>query len=580
MNRPFHRTHLVSILLALTSFSGSLAAQTTSGVSSSAGNYSHSFWPSVSADGRYTVYHSTGAQDPLDGCIDILLYDADLDSTVNLTGCDSQATAGGHSSLNPDISADASLVVFQRTMFLPPFPTTTQIVSRPAGGGAEAVVSRSDDSLGADPADGTCSHARLSEDGRHVVFETFADNLTTDVYPFAITQIMVRDRIAGTTTLISKALGLAQGGNGPSRWADISADGRFVVFESEATDLIAPGLDANNSVDVYVRDRDPDGNGTFDEGNGETFLVSQTATGVQGNFHSSTPAISGGGRFIAFASTANNLIPGDGNGSTDVIVADRDPDANGDFTDVPANLELVSVDSLGVQANGSSLWPSISEAGRFVAFSSIASDLVLNDSPPPTPNHRDVFVHDRQTGQTHKASVDSDGTHGNSESAFWNGKVDIAADGSRVVFESIADNLVSGDGNGLQDIFAHSICPTPGTDLGYGLAGWQNQTPHLTKCGVFSPLTSGTLRLTHARPAALSVLVLSLTSSPTPFKGGTLVPIPPSMIVGFITDSSGRLLLPGSGTGPADVHAQWIISDADGPAGAALSNAIRFEVLP
>jgi hypothetical protein len=176
---------------------------------------------------------------------------------------------------------------------------------------------------------------------------------------------------------------------------------------------------------------------------GFTELDSVSSAGVQGNQDSELPAISADGRYVAFASFSDNLVPGDTNGKVDVFVRDR----------LTGTTERVSVSSTGVQGNGNSGilngmgGPSISADGRFVAFDSAASTLVKGD----TNNTIDVFVHDRVTGTTERESVSSTGVQGNGDSTHPS----ISADGNRVAFDSFADTLVQPDTNFSQDVFVH-----------------------------------------------------------------------------------------------------------------------------
>jgi len=219
--------------------------------------------------------------------------------------------------------------------------------------------------------------------------------------------------------------------NGGSYRDRISADGRYVAFVSDATNLIPD--DTNNAEDVFVKDRQT----------GATTRVSVASqTGAQANNGSGTPAISGDGRFVAFYSDASNLVSGDTNGIGDIFVHDRQ-------TGVTTR---VSVDSSGNEANGqnSDYYLAISGDGRYVAFPSDATNLVSGD----TNNVTDIFVHDCQTGQTRRVSVASDGTEANGRSYFG---MDISDDGRYVVFSSFATNLVAGDTNGTRDIFVHDL---------------------------------------------------------------------------------------------------------------------------
>lgn len=210
----------------------------------------------------------------------------------------------------------------------------------------------------------------------------------------------------------------------------VSGDGRFVAFESSADNLI--GGDTNQAGDVFVHDRKP----------GKTKRVSVASDGTQGNDLSGSASISGDGRFVAFVSAASNLVPGDTNGVFDVFVHDRK-------TGITTR---VSVASDGTQGNADSAFvgaPQLSSGGRFVAFESFASNLVPGD----TNGTLDIFVHDRQTGTTTRASVASDGVEGNDQSL----SPSISGDGRFVSFDSVASNLVPGDTNGIIDVFLHQL---------------------------------------------------------------------------------------------------------------------------
>ena len=248
----------------------------------------------------------------------------------------------------------------------------------------------------------------------------------------------------GNTTRVSVASDGTQS-NHDSYNPSISADGRFVAFESEATNLVSG--DTNNFRDIFVHDRQT----------GQTTRVSVASDGTQSNQHSYNPSISADGRYVAFESEATNLVSGDTNNHQDIFVHDRQ---TGQTT-------RVSVASDGTQANDYSYNPSISADGRYVAFISYASNLVGGDTEPPTqpsttslPNNpaskvtggvSQVFVHDRQTGATTLVSVAIDGSEGSGE------EVSISADGRYVAFRSWDSNLVNGDTNNLPDIFVRDL---------------------------------------------------------------------------------------------------------------------------
>jgi Tol biopolymer transport system component len=237
--------------------------------------------------------------------------------------------------------------------------------------------------------------------------------------------VFVHDRQAGTTECSSVALGGVTGNTG-SYGAVISADGRFVAFTSQASDLVAGGTIGFN---IFVRDRQ----------NGTTELVSVSTSGAQGNSDSfDTPSISSDGRYVAFSSYASNLVVGDTNGTQDIFVRDRQL----------GTTERVSIDSGGVQGNGLSAIPSISADGRRVAFQSQAT-LVPGDTNLVT----DIFVRDRLTNTTERVSITSTGRQGDGSSEVPS----ISADGRHVAFQSFASNLVAGDSNGFRDVFVHDL---------------------------------------------------------------------------------------------------------------------------
>lgn len=265
---------------------------------------------------------------------------------------------------------------------------------------------------------GSSYGASLSADGRFVAFYSHASNLVpgdTNGYP----DVFVHDRLLGQTTSEGRQ------GNEISMNPAISADGRFVAFISWDHTLVPGGV--NNSSHIFVHDRQ----------NGKTSRVSVSSSGQQANSDSFGAAISADGRFVAFYSHAGNLVPGDTNHVQDVFLHDR-------YT---GQTSRVSVASGGQQANGPSFEPSISADGRFVTFHSGASNLVPGD----TNGFDDVFVHDRQSRQTSRVSVSSSGAQANGDC----GSPTISAGGRFISFTSQADNLVAEDTNLAWDIFVH-----------------------------------------------------------------------------------------------------------------------------
>jgi Tol biopolymer transport system component len=330
---------------------------------------SASFDPVISGDGRYIVFESSAGNlvpGDTNGVGDVFVHDRDTGGTERVSVAGDGAQANGSSGFE------------QR---------------RPA----------------------------ISADGRYIAFESFATNLVPDDTNDAA-DMFVHDRVTGSTERVSvasdgsqasfRSAGLEFGSFTPS----ISGDGRFVAFFSRAVNLVP---DDTNDGDVFVHDRVT----------GSTERVSVASDGTQTDIHneSYTPAISGDGRYVAFSSRANNLVPGDTNGTFDTFVHDR----------VTGSTERVSVTGDGTQANGNTFNPSISGDGRHVAFDSDASNLVPGD----TNSLPDVYLHDRDSGSVERVSVASDGAEGNNPSAH----AVVTPDGRYVAFGSFANNLVPGD---------------------------------------------------------------------------------------------------------------------------------------
>jgi len=361
--------------------------------------------------------------------------------------------------------------------------------------------------------------------------------------------------------------------------AAISGNGRYVVFSSVAGNLVA-GLTKNCTDgsgnprycrEVFLRDRDYDGNGIYDEPGGvRTILLSRGMNGKQANGDAWEVAMSTNGRFIAFNSDATNLVSADNNGARDVFVYDRDFDNDGDFDDV-TSITRASVKNNTANDDGHGgecLHPSISGDGRYIAFSSTFNDLVTGD----TNNKADVFVRDRQLNRTTRISlgivagppvtrtqltedstnpwITQDGrfvtfvskdptlagsatpvvadANGNLEDIFiadWRttpftltvasvipGLVTtgnnasftpfISTDGNYVTFASRASDLVANDTNNLQDIFVYdrSVAPAVVTRVNVNFFGQQavggnSYLPSITTDGRFLTFSSDATNL-------------------------------------------------------------------------------------
>lgn len=266
----------------------------------------------------------------------------------------------------------------------------------------------------------------ISASGRFVAFSSWADDLVVNDANGWM-DVFVRDRVLGTTECISLDV-LGSTANRISRNPALSGDGRFVAFESRATDLVStPDVNAFLE-DVFVCDRTT----------GVIQLVSVDSSGTQGNSVSRAPSISADGRYVAFESAADNLVSNDTNGTTDVFVRDL-----GLGTTVRA-----SISSAGSEADLASSKPFISADGRFVAFESMATNLAGLDAN----GNYDIYVHDMQTGLTVRGSVDSSGLGGVGDSF----EPRLTPDGRLLAFASYA-HLDAGDTNAEEDVFVRDM---------------------------------------------------------------------------------------------------------------------------
>jgi Tol biopolymer transport system component len=272
-------------------------------------------------------------------------------------------------------------------------------------------------------ANGRSSQPSISADGRYVAFGSNATDLVAGDTNGA-NDVFMRDTVAHVTRRVSVGRHGAQTADRKNSLnPSISADGRYVAFISRAANLVAS--DTNHNFDVFVRDMV----------NHLTRRVSVGRDGTQGNGRSRSPSISADGRYVAFVSASNNLVAGD-TGAYDVFVRDT----------VNHVTRRVSVGPGGAQPNGRSSRPSISANGRYVAFDSTARNLVAGD----TNDRFDVFVRDTVNHVTRRVSVGAGAAQANGN-GWW---AAISANGRYVAFQSAARNLVAGDTNGAEDVFA------------------------------------------------------------------------------------------------------------------------------
>lgn len=388
-----------------------------------------SLYPAISGDGRFSVFCS-GAPNLVpgdtNGYRDVFVHDRQTGQTTRVSVA-SDGTQANRDSGSPSISSDGRCVAFGSYAFnLVAGDTnwTWDIFVHDRQTGQTTRVSVASD--GAQASVYTYGQGSrlpaISADGRYVAFLSDAYNLVLGDTNYTW-DVFVHDRQTGQTTRVSVSSSGMQG-NADSWRPTMSADGRCVGFASRASNLVTD--DTNGNWDGFVHDRQT----------GVTERISVSTEGAQASAGMDQVSVSADGRYAAFYSGASNLVPSDTNGVTDVFVRDRQI----------GQTTRVSVASEGAQGNDYSYVPVISSDGRYVAFYSNASNLVPGDTW-----RYDVFVHDRQTGRTTMASAASDGVRGNAESGHDG--LSISADGRYVAFESVASNLIPVDTNGYGDIF-------------------------------------------------------------------------------------------------------------------------------
>lgn len=342
---------------------------------------------------------------------------------VSVSSAEAQANGG---SSNAFIAGDGRYVSFASQ--------ATNLVAGDTNAQADTFIrdlqatttSRTSLGAGGVVADAATDGASSSSNGRYVVFSTVASNLVAGDNN-GVADVFLRDRSTGTTTRIS----VSSTGTDPDGSSDqpfISADGAFVAFRSEATNLVSG--DTNGMADIFVREIST----------GVITRVNVRTSGLQAaGGASETPALSADGRYVVFSTNATNLVAGDVNGVADVYLRDRQ---------VPSTTRI-SIGLANAWANGESRAPSISGDGRYVAFSSVADNLAAGDSNTLS----DVYLRDRQTNTTQRISRGLGGT--DTDGASFDARV--GASGRWITFTSEATNLVSDDTNTVADVFVQHL---------------------------------------------------------------------------------------------------------------------------
>lgn len=386
----------------------------------------------MSADGRYLVFASKAtnltAASP-GGFSQVYLRDTELNTTIMVSLSNSGVPGDGDSGvgsgdlLGMAISSNGRFVAF------------TSKATNLDGGDGNSIqdiyvydvqqdrLARASVGLGGaiDP-DHDCFNPSVSDDGRLVVFSTVSALETADLNGLSDIYLWRRPNVSATR-ISSRS---AAESNGESTLPVINADGTFVAYASAASNLVDG--DTNSVGDIFL----------YSIADGATQLLSKTSSGVDSNGSSASPTISSDGRYVGFLSLASNLIDSDTNSSSDLFLVDTQQ----------STLERVSINSDRRQLKGASKRAAISSDGRYIAFQSEASNAVDRD----TNKTADIFVHDRQTQKTLRASLSFSGAQiANATNPF------ISTNGKLVAFESSDSSVVSGDSLSFVDIFVANL---------------------------------------------------------------------------------------------------------------------------
>ena len=525
----------------------------------------------VSADGRWVGFSADANLVPEDTGNHTDAYVRDrLLGTTFLISVAMDGSSGNAFSGAAYLSSDASCVAFfslASDMVAGDTNNLTDLFVRDLKAKTTTRVSVASDGS---QANGETTEASLSADGRWVAFMNGATNLvpgdTNGTY-----DVFVHDRVTGETTRVS----LDHEGNESTRGGglySISADGRYVAFSCYG---VLDPLDINQYVDTYVHDR----------WTSKSKLAALTYTGVGSASGTSSGQLSGNGRYLAFSTSGTDVVPGDTNGKSDIFVREL----------VLGTTVRANVSSSGAQANNNCFDPAISADGRYVGFTTLATNLVS----PPTNGAGHVFVKDLLTGAVSLKSVSSTGVPNNNFSQ----RVVLSADGSVTVWTSATDVLVPGDTNDAYDVFARECrvtkptswclaqanslgCPAtvvfhgePSVSAGSGFAigakNILNQTPGLLFYGTsgadLKPFQGGWLCI--AAPLLRTIVVSSGGSSS-----------PSADCTGVLSFDFNAWIA--SGVDPAlaqgtEVHAQfWSRDPGLPPPSVVLSNALNFQIAP
>lgn len=406
-----------------------------------------SYQPDVSSDGRYVAFASDATNlvgNDNNAASDIFVYDRQA-NTFEIVSRQSDGDASNGNSYEPAISGDGRWVVY--------CSFASNLVTSDDNNRPDIFLyDRQDDTVrrlsdapnGDDGNDNSCGQSDLSTNGQYVAFISDASNLVVSDTN-NVRDVFIYNRGDDTVRRITAENG--QQGAARSDMPSISDDGRYIAFQSDASNLITG--DDNNQSDIFV----------YDRSDNDMERVSQRQDGTDNSTGSFAPAISGDARFVVFEAGDGNLVGDDNNGKTDIFLHVRDGNA----------IERISLETDGGQANDNSTQASISTDGRYVTFTSAATDLDDNR----VVNITNIFVRDRSTNSTISVSYTTDDVPGNRNSDT----PQISGNGRYIVFASGATNLLPEDPNTRADVYLWDKDALPPAEVAFTV------TPTVARAG-------------------------------------------------------------------------------------------------
>lgn len=378
-----------------------------------------SVFPSVSGDGRFVAFISNSrglTDDPYVGGEHVYVHDRVAGETRRLARSDIIS--------GPSVAASGEFVAFFTYDSLVPEDTNqaADIYIYDLLDESYEIASLANSG---DLANDESFECAISGNGRFVAFTSLATNLTADGGEIGNHHVFLRDRLLGTTERIS----VTASGTLDGSWAEnpiISEDGRFVAFTSPTTAFVSIP-DNNAARDIFVRDRLA----------GTTSCISVTPSNTTGNGTSYQPRFSSDGRYVAFSSTASDLVATAGNAGFDVFLRDTEQNLT----------TLITTASDGGPPNGGSRFPSVSGDGRFIAFSSAATNLISGYTNIPG----GIFLYDTETDRMRRIDARRNGVI---TPSGLQQNLALSADGRFLVFDPFSSlDLTSEDLDGLPDVY-------------------------------------------------------------------------------------------------------------------------------